>query len=234
MLSNTNNYIFIFIKYSPKYHTEFIYLFQMIFGLISIYYFYLFAIRLYSSKKIALIGSLIWGTYFPAISLERYLMGEPLACYFLIIGLYFFYKAFSKQKISFWIIAAIFIGFAALSRSLLIYFPFLLIPIIIYQSKKNHRLIVYYVVFIFFYILILSPWAIKNKEHFGVYKFGSTMNGYNLYRFNYFIKFDDYDKRPWQSTNEFSKELKRFLNENHSLLGDENEYEMDKNTCMKA
>ncbi len=217
-----------FIKYFHKFHTEAIYIFQMALGILSIYYFYLLGVGFYDSKNLAAFGALVWGTYFPAISLERYLMGEPLACYLLIIGLYYLFHAYKENKIISWVTSAVLIGLAALSRSPLVYFPFLLFPVIVIQSRHNYKLILNYSIFLFLFIIVLSPWAFENKKNFGVYKFGTTLNGYNLYRFNYFIKFDDYYNRPWQSTTEFSNEFNNFLKTNDFLIGNENEHEMDK------
>ena len=223
-----------FIKYFNNDSVLLIYLFQMILGLISVYFFYMLALNIIKIKSLALFGSFLWGTYFPAISLERYLLGGPIATYLLIIGIYYFSEAFKTRNILFWILSGVLIGLSALSRSPLVYFPFLLIPLVGKYSQSNFKLGINFLFFLCSFIIVLFPWALKNKKDFGFYKAGTTMNGYNLYRFNYVIKFEDYYKRPWQSTKEFSNEFNGFLASNKFLNGTENEIEMDKHYLNKG
>ena len=196
-------------------------------GLLSIYFFYRVALHIIANEKISLFGAFLWGSYFPAISMERYLLGEPIASYLLIIGVYCLLEAYKNKRFWYWIISGIILGLSALSRSPLVYFPFLLAPLYFVYKKSETRSLYNYIIFIMIYVITLSPWLIKNYNDFGVIKSGTTMNGYNLYRFNYILKFDDYLERPWQTTIEFKPEFDRFLNENN-FTGNENEYEMDR------
>jgi len=216
-----------FIKYFSLHHLSAIYLFQLLLGLLSIYFFYKASLHIIADEKISLFGAFLWGSYFPAISMERYLLGEPIASYLLIIGVYYLLEAYKNKRFWYWIISGIILGLSALSRSPLVYFPFLLAPLYFIYNKWEMRSLFNFIIFIMIYVLTLSPWLIKNYNDFGVIKSGTSMNGYNLYRFNYILKFDDYLERPWQTTIEFKPEFDRFLNENN-FTGNENEYEMDR------
>ena len=207
-------------------------IFQTILGLATILLLYKTVMYLFDHRPTALLAAFLWGTYLPLITVERDLLSEAILMIFLMAGILSLLHGLHQGRAFTWVLAGLFLGLAALSRSIVLYFIPLLIPFILLLSPLPiRRRLINAALLLGVVSLVLTPWVIRNARTFGGFIPGNTMTGYNLYRHNHIVAGDNYLRYV------FIKEVEQALKarieqgireQRTDVRGDENEYEMDR------
>jgi hypothetical protein len=203
-------------------------LLQMTLGLVSIGILYLIIRLLLKDHRPAFLGAFLWGVYVPLIlETEASLKGEAFFILFLLLGIFFIILGLKKKHMLIWLLVGFSLGFAALSRSVVIYFiPVLSISLLITPILAVKRRILNIGLFILAFVVVLTPWTVRNYNVFNAFIPGVTLSGYNLYRHNHILEKDGYLRYVYNK--EMKAAQRRLLEDNADILrGDENEYEMD-------
>jgi hypothetical protein len=203
-------------------------LLQMTLGLVSIGILYLIIRLLLRDHRPAFLGALLWGVYIPLIlETEASLKGEAFFILFLLLGMIFILLGLKKKYMLIWLLAGFSLGFAALSRTVVIYFmPVLSIALLLTPILAVKRRILNIGLTILAFVVVLTPWTVRNFKVFNAFIPGVTLSGYNLYRHNHILANDSY--LHYVYNREMKAAQKQLLEDNADILrGDENEYEMD-------
>jgi len=203
-------------------------LLQMTLGLASIGVLYLIIRLLLKDHRPAFMGAFLWGVYVPLIlETEASLKGEAFFILFLLLGMLFITIGLEKKHVLLWLVVGVCLGFAALSRSALIYlFPVLCISLLVTPIMTVKRRILNVGLTILAFMVVLTPWTVRNYNVFHAFIPGVTLGGYNLYRHNHILEEDGYLRYVYNR--EMKAAQKQLLEDNADILrGDENEYEMD-------
>lgn len=125
------------------------------------------------------------------IQMANSLMSESLFLFFFFFGIFYFFKwMFIEAKNKNAIFAGSLLGLSALTRPIAQLVPIILIffaagYISINKNNFNKDCIKRHikgaVLLGLFFILVIAPWSIRNKYHFGSFKL-SPLFGYNFYR----------------------------------------------------
>ena len=204
-------------------------LLQMILGILSIGIVYFIVRFMFDDHRSAFLGALIWSLYLPLVlEVEASLKGEAIFSFFLGLGMAVILLALDRQRVGLWLLAGFFLGLAALSRSVLIYFiPVLLLILLLLPGTSSKRRMANSLVLVLSFTLTLTPWVRRNYQTFNAFIPGVTLSGYNLYRHNYYIGTEDPFHYVYNDEIEAVQEI--LLEENVGFLsGSEDEYQMDR------
>ncbi len=138
--------------------------------------------KLFNCRYTAALAAIIWALYPPAIVLDMFLVSEPL--FTLILGFFSLNMLSAMQNISWrrFCLAGVLLGLATLCRPITIYFPFFLIPVLIWFFRRQfNKIWRCSLVFLVSFCLVLAPWALRNYFQFKKFVPASTLLGYNWY-----------------------------------------------------
>ncbi len=132
-------------------------------------------------KKISTILGVILA-FDPIIVLSgHYLLTETIFLFFWILGILFFLKFIKKNRVGFLLISAFFFGFSALTRPVVLYYPLLLIPLLLVLPLNTlTKKLRYSAGFLIVFLLLITPWMLRNQIVGGVFSL-STIPDINLY-----------------------------------------------------
>lgn len=185
--------------------------------------------REWAEARSAVIASLLWTIYLPALELIPQASGDLFAAFCVSLGILFFLQARKSQRALHWTIAAIFLGVAVLSRSATLVIVGLLILGQTLEGLRQRRQFIHVIrpalVLTSLVIVIMAPWLIRNKIALGRTIIGSSLTGYNLYRHNYMIEKDHYLR--YVGPEEGAQAIENLISQRSDLHGDENEAQMD-------
>jgi 4-amino-4-deoxy-L-arabinose transferase-like glycosyltransferase len=159
---------------------------QLIFNLLICWFVYLLAAEL-GNRTLGLVAAFGWAVYLHAVHTLMHINGDLMAGFFVIAGVLCLTRAIKYDRWRDWLLFGILFGLAVLSRSsVLLVFGVLVAGSAIYlwragRLKQEWRQPLLAVVL---FGLVLSPWVIRNELVFGRPIFGTTLVGYNLYRYN--------------------------------------------------
>lgn len=179
-------------------------------------------------ERVALLAALGWCICLTAIRTIPQLSGDLIGAAFFLGAVDRFDRARASGRTMHWLVAGLLLGAAALCRSVLF---FTLLPWLFFALHDQGRLAFDRVrlrnaaVFCTATLVVVAPWAIRNKAVFDHWWPGTSMNGYNLWRNSVQVA----DGRPPQyiGAPEAQRMIADFIARHPGLRGDENEGEMD-------
>lgn len=159
---------------------------QLIFNLLICLFMYLLGREL-GSPTLGLVAAFGWAIYLHAVHTVLHINGDLMAGFFVLAGVLALTQALKKRTVGRWILFGILFGLAVLSRSsTVLVFLVLAAGSIVYLRRTGmlqsewHKPLLAAVLF----GLVLLPWVVRNEMVFGKPVWGTTLVGYNLYRFN--------------------------------------------------
>ena len=186
-------------------------------------------VRGIAGKRAAVLAALGWSAYLPISGLLNQLSADITGTFFLLVSACVLLKAQEKNTLGWWALSGASIGIAALSRSalLLMALPWCYAAFRSAGGFANWRTAWHSPLILgCSMLLVMSPWALRNKQVFGKAWLGTSMNGYNIWRMNTQVGTDE----PLHYVSSFEADTlsKALLAKRTDLRGTENEAEMDK------
>jgi 4-amino-4-deoxy-L-arabinose transferase-like glycosyltransferase len=186
-------------------------------------------VRGIAGKRAAALAALAWAAYLPVSGLLNQLSADVTGTFFLLASACVLLKAQERNSIGWWALAGASLGIAALSRSALL---LMALPWCYAAFRaaggfaKWRRAWPPALVLGGSMLLVMSPWALRNKQVFGKAWLGTSMNGYNVWRMNAQVGTDE----PLHYVSSFEADTlsKALLARRTDLLGTEDEAGMDK------
>lgn len=173
----------------------------------------------------AAVAGLAWVLYIPGYRSIPQVAGDLLATLLFTWAIYLFLRALKTQNLRFWILAGVFLGMSAMSRSVLLFVSAALLGcLLLYNIAYRRNAVKEPLVAIAVMLLCLAPWAIRNYTVFGTPLLGTTLSGYNLYRHNGLIEGDSW--LHYASPKDAEVLVQKLLR-TVPTRGNENEYEMN-------
>jgi 4-amino-4-deoxy-L-arabinose transferase-like glycosyltransferase len=149
------------------------------------------------NRRVALLAALLWTISLPVITELNDDSGELAAAFFLSLGLFQLRKGWQASNQQNWLLAGVFMGLAALSRTVLLGvalglgIAFLIHGLWSFSPNKRERPS-HALAFLLMVGLVFAPWLIRNSLAFGQPVLGSTLTGYNVFRMNSILANDNY------------------------------------------
>lgn len=177
----------------------------------------------------ASLAALAWAVYLPVSGLLNQLSGDITGTFFLMLSACTLLTAQQKKTTTWWMLSGASLGVAALSRSamLLMALPWC-VAVVRSAGGLSRWRSASGPVFAMgaSMLLVMSPWALRNKMVFGKAWLGTSMNGYNIWRMNSQVATDE----PLHYVDSFEADTmsQRLLARRTDLTGTENEAAMDK------
>jgi len=186
-------------------------------------------VRGIAGKRAAVLAAYAWAAYLPASGLLNQLSADITGTFFLLVSACVLLQAQKRNTLGWWALAGGSIGVAALSRSALLLMALPWCYAAFRASggfgkwRTAWRPALTLAVSM---LLVMSPWALRNKQVFGKAWLGTSMNGYNVWRMNAQVGTD----APLHYVSSFEADTlrKALLARRSDLRGTENEAEMDK------
>jgi 4-amino-4-deoxy-L-arabinose transferase-like glycosyltransferase len=160
---------------------------QMFISLASVYVIYLIGKNLFNEKA-GIISSVLLSLEFDHLYYEYSILGDTLFVLILLLSFLSLIRFIRQDKILFLILTSILTGIASLIRPVTIFYPAVVIFIIIVSAYKNSKfsflkIIKYSVLVLVFFSITISPWIIRNYSLYGYPKL-TSFTGYNLLNYN--------------------------------------------------
>jgi hypothetical protein len=205
---------------------------EVLFNLAILLLVYLLAREL-ASAGTALVAALLWGLYLPAVQLVPQVSGELPAALGTTAGLLFFVRGCKSDHARDWLLAAVFVGLGALSRSAMLIVAAVLASGLAFERawpvRRSARAVVRSLrpatLFALGVLATIAPWTVRNALVFGRPVLGSTLTGYNLYRQSQALETPDYLR--FVGTDEGAQAVRDLVARRTDLSGRENEAQMD-------
>lgn len=180
-------------------------------------------------QRAASLSALAWAVYLPVSGLLNQLSGDITGTFFLLLSACTLLTAQRKKTLTWWMLSGASLGVAALSRSamLLMALPWCVAVIRASGGPSRWRSALWPAFAMgASMLLVMSPWALRNKMVFGRAWLGTSMNGYNIWRMNSQVATDE----PLHYVDSFEADTmsRRLLARRTDLTGTENEAAMDK------
>ncbi|MFQ5646649.1 MAG: glycosyltransferase family 39 protein [bacterium] len=138
--------------------------------------------KLFGCQYTGLLAAFLWAIYAPAMVLNLSFYSEPL--FTLLLCLFSLHMLFIKEnlhRLNFFS-GGVLLGLTVLCRPITLFFPLVLLPVLIFHFRKQLKAILLGSFwFSFGFCLMLSPWAIRNYRMFKVFVPSSTMLGHIWY-----------------------------------------------------
>jgi 4-amino-4-deoxy-L-arabinose transferase-like glycosyltransferase len=131
------------------------------------------------SGKAALVSGIAAALNFGLVSFSTLVMSETLAIFLLLLSVFFGLRSARTPGNRDLVLSALFLGFATLTRVAYNWYvlPFALV-LLVYRVSWRRVLI-----FVCGYLLVLAPWAIRNRIQFGEVMLSRSANHYLLFYF---------------------------------------------------
>lgn len=186
--------------------------------------------HLFHNPAISLLGTFLWATYLPMITLALYLEAEIIFTCLLLLAIWALLHSLETDNKLTWVAAGLCWGLATLSRSITLYFPIVMLVVAAAHRPTLRRHAAGMGLALLAFAFTLTPWVMRNAQVFGTFLPGNTLLGYNLFRHNYFL--GDEDFLHYGYAKEADPVIRQLIATTPNLRGDENEVEMD--TFYKA
>jgi hypothetical protein len=188
--------------------------------------------RLVGNVRTGIIATLLWVLYFPAYEWIPQASGELPATLAMTWAAALFLRARATESSRDSAVAAILVGAGTLCRmavlpagaalALTVQWPGLRRRINSDVSRRRARSLAIVAALV---VAVLLPWIIRNQIALGRPILGTTLSGYNLYRYNHILATDDYLRFvDWK---EAANEFRRLVERRTDLTGTENEAQME-------
>lgn len=153
---------------------------QSIIGAFSCVLIYLIGKRIYGFA-IGAIASGISVFYPPFIMSTKLLLTELVFTFLLVLVILYLLKIQEEPHLRRCIILGLLLGIALLTKSVMIFFPFFIVPLFIYLKKNYLDKLKRFIVLMSFFVLSISPWIIRNYNIYHRFVPGSAHSGLGLY-----------------------------------------------------
>ena len=157
-------------------------IFQTLLGATLAVLIYLSAEKIFS-RKTALVSAFVAALYWPFVTGSLRYLSESLFLPLLIAGAYFSILTLEEKKTAGSVLAGGFLGLAALTRSVIFYFPVLIVCHLAwnYLKGRDRKLLKSGFIFILAFGLVYSPWIVRNYLVLGSPVLTNTNSGMVLY-----------------------------------------------------
>ena len=154
---------------------------QSIIGAIACVLIFLIAGRI-GGSSMGFLSSFLFAAYPPFIKSAELLLTELFFTFILLLIIFYLFKIQEHIRNKDCIILGILLGIGLLTRSMMILFPFFIIPVFIY-SKKGPLLNIFkkYMIVLLFLGLTVLPWIIRNYAVYHKFVPVSTQGGITFY-----------------------------------------------------
>lgn len=176
--------LFVALLYSMSSSSvQFVLLVQIFVSLASIFLIYKIAV-LFLQPKISLLSAFLFAFDTTQATYTVSLLTETLFVFLFLLSVYCFCNYLKYNNILSLCISALILGLATLVRPILIFFPVVVVPIILIERdmKTTHKLI-RILCFVLIFFLTVSPWLLHNYSKYGEAKL-SSISGLNLLYYN--------------------------------------------------
>ena len=158
-------------------------LLQAVFDTVTCFLIYLIAQRLFADHVICLLSSLLWSFYLPGILITKRFYSEPIFTLLLSGAVLLMMKAYENGQNRYFAFAGIGFGLSSLCRPVVLLFPLIWFVFFLFK-KKNLKGFQNGLLMFLAYALTLTPWVLRNNQHFDQFIPGSTRGGYSLFSGN--------------------------------------------------
>lgn len=144
-----------------------------IFGFLTLFVVYAFGKKLFN-KTVGFISSFSLLTTVGFLYYSRQAMTDITSLFFITLALYLYYLAKDENKIKYWVLSGISVGFAVMTKGVIGLLPFPIIGIYEFylflskQQKFNTTLVKKYLVLFISSFVIFMPWHIAMYREFGM------------------------------------------------------------------
>lgn len=156
---------------------------QAVFDTGTCFLIYLIAQRLFASRFVSCMSSLLWALYLPGILVNVRFYSEPMFTFLLAGTVLLMMKTEETGQSRYFAAGGVGFGLATLCRPVVLLFPLVWAVIYIWR-KKTAPAMRNILLMLFAYALTLTPWTIRNYQQFNQFIPGSTRGGYSLYSGN--------------------------------------------------
>lgn len=159
---------------------------QLFLNLLICWFMYLFTSEL-GNSTLGLLAAFGWAIYLLAVHTLLHISSDLIAAFFVVAGVLNLTRALKQETFTAWLLFGAAFGFAVLSRSsTLLIFIVLVAGSFMYVrfSKKLRHDWYRPLLAMLMFALVAAPWVIRNQIVFGKPVIGTTLVGYNLYRYN--------------------------------------------------
>jgi len=105
-------------------------------SVVSIFVTYRLAKLVLNDKKIAFLSGALLSFSLESITHSYYLLSETFFTFLFLISIYFFILSRKSQKMNYLILSAVFFSFSVLTRPIALYFPVIMIVMILLEQKS--------------------------------------------------------------------------------------------------
>ncbi len=192
---------------------------QAVFDTGTCFLIYLIAQRLFASRFVSHMSSLLWAFYFPGILVNVKFYSEPMFTFLLTGTVLLMMKAHESEQSRYFAAGGAGFAIATLCRPVVLLFP-LVWAVIIMLRKKTAPAMRNALLMLFVYGLALTPWTIRNYQQFNQFIPGSTRGGYSLYSGNAALCDGDFFKylSPGDVDERVKETLDETLTDQHNRL----------------
>ena len=134
---------------------------------------YLIAKELFN-EKVALISGLLAAFEPWAVFLTGAIMSEQFFMPVFLLSIYLFIRYLKYDSKNSFYLSALFFGIATLTRPYILYFWCVLIIIVFFKNQKFYEFLKITTLATLIFILIVAPWAIRNKIVLNTWQFSSV------------------------------------------------------------
>ena len=154
---------------------------QSIIGAIACVLIFLIAVRI-GGSSIGFLSSFLFAVYPPFIKSSELLLTELFFTSILLLIIFYLFKIQEHLRDKDCIILGILLGIGLLTRSMMILFPFFIIPVFIYSRKGSlSNIFKKYTIVLLFSGLTVLPWIIRNYAVYHKLVPVSTQGGITFY-----------------------------------------------------
>jgi 4-amino-4-deoxy-L-arabinose transferase-like glycosyltransferase len=151
------------------------------------------ALRVFGDRRVAILTSVAWALYPPALWLSNSRFSEPMMTLLLACLVYLLVWSQETHQARRYALAGVMWGLCILTRPILIVLPLFFFPVLIVQLRRQlRRAVLAGMALALGGAIVLAPWVYRNYLVFHAFIPTSTISGLNLFRENYLLDHDDY------------------------------------------
>jgi len=129
---------------------------------------YFLARQLFDNESIARWSGIFSGLFYPLAMFGGIFYTELLFTLVFLLAIWFFIKGWKVENKYYYAVSGLFFGMAILTRSVIVYFPvLLLIAYPLLQKESRKKALVASFLFLFCTALVVTPWMTRNQRNFG-------------------------------------------------------------------
>lgn len=157
---------------------------QLLLSTLSVVLVYRVAMLLLNSHNVAILAALLVAIDIHSIYVANTLLSDTLFVFLFLFSLYYFLSGLQMKSLFRFVVSAIFMGIACLTRPVLLIYPFILVFfLLLFYRKSGMWLLKAMVLFMVIIYSALGFWAFRNYSAYGRWQL-TTMNGCNLLMYN--------------------------------------------------